>query len=319
MVNLSLKSISRPSFVEFHSFLTVVLLIFLHCEMINAQAVEVADSSSVFQKRMTGLAVGGTVLAGGSLFILNEMWYSDFEREPFHFYRDGNHWLQMDKAGHFMSCYYLGSLGHDAMKWAGSGREKSIFIGGSIGLIYLTGIEVLDGFSSQWGFSAGDQLANAGGALFFMGQQLLWNEQRIAVRYNFLPTNYPQYRPKLLGDKLTEQWLKDYNGQVYWLSFNVHSFLAENSSFPRWLNLAVGYGADGMVSAMRNPPENLASGLPDFERQRQLYLSFDIDLSKIESESSLYKAFAKVFGFVKIPAPAIEFNQSGSTQFYWLR
>ncbi len=34
--------------------------------------------------------------------------------------------------------------------------------------------------------------------------------------------------------------LKDYNGQTYWLSFNVASFLPTNSGFPYWLNMSLG-------------------------------------------------------------------------------
>jgi hypothetical protein len=41
--------------------------------------------------------------------------------------------------------------------------------------------------------------------------------------------------------------LKDYNGQTYWLSVNLHSFY-KGSKIPKWLNLAIGYGANGMLT-----------------------------------------------------------------------
>jgi hypothetical protein len=44
-----------------------------------------------------------------------------------------------------------------------------------------------------------------------------------------------------------EQMLKDYNGQTYWLSVNLHSFY-KGSKIPKWLNLAIGYGANGMLT-----------------------------------------------------------------------
>jgi hypothetical protein len=45
------------------------------------------------------------------------------------------------------------------------------------------------------------------------------------------------YRPNVLGSSLGTN-AKDYNGQTYWLSVNLHSFIKA----PKWLNLAIGYG-----------------------------------------------------------------------------
>ena len=57
-----------------------------------------------------------------------------------------------------------------------------------------------------------------------------------------------------------QQVLKDYNGQTYWLSANIWSFNKE-SNFPRWLNVAFGYGADGMLYGENNPTNNLLQAL----------------------------------------------------------
>ena len=48
-----------------------------------------------------------------------------------------------------------------------------------------------------------------------------------------------------------ERMLKDYNGQTYWLSANLKSFF-QGSNIPAWLNVAVGYGADGMFGGFEN-------------------------------------------------------------------
>jgi hypothetical protein len=62
---------------------------------------------------------------------------------------------------------------------------------------------------------------------------------------NFLFIPHIQYRQtNVLGSSLAEQMLKDYNGQTYWLSVNLHSFYKN----PKWLNLAIGYGANGMLT-----------------------------------------------------------------------
>ncbi|MFZ6052640.1 DUF2279 domain-containing protein [Halocola ammonii] len=260
----------------------------------------------------------GTSVAAGSYLALNELWYKDQGQANFHLYNDNDQWLQMDKAGHAMASYYLASLGYQSLKWAGIKNKTALYLGGSFGLIYLTGIEVLDGFSTTWGFSVGDELANLAGAGFYIGQEELWGEQRIKLKYSFLQSSYASKRPNVLGSGLSEQFIKDYNGQAYWFSINIHSFLPESSRFPRWLNFAVGYGGDGMIYG--SPQDQLADdSFSQVQRQRQLYLSLDIDLSKIETNSKALKTVFEVFGFLKIPAPAVEFNQFSSPEFYWFR
>jgi hypothetical protein len=62
----------------------------------------------------------------------------------------------------------------------------------------------------------------------------------------------PDLRPNVLGENFLQQTLKDYNGQTYWLSINVASFLSDDTRFPKWLNVAVGYGADGLIGGTEN-------------------------------------------------------------------
>jgi hypothetical protein len=44
--------------------------------------------------------------------------------------------------------------------------------------------------------------------------------------------------------------LKDYNGQTYWLSVNLH-IPSPKAQKTQWLNLAIGYGADGMITGRK--------------------------------------------------------------------
>ena len=68
----------------------------------------------------------------------------------------------------------------------------------------------------------------------------------------------------------------------------------------------MGYGAEGMVSGNRENSNILL--LPKTERFRQFYLSFDVDLTKIETKSHFLKTFFSVFNTLKIPAPTIEYS-----------
>jgi hypothetical protein len=112
-----------------------------------------------------------------------------------------------------------------------------------------------------------------------------------------------------LGESFSEQILKDYNGQTYWLSANVHSFFKE-SKIPKWLNIAVGYGANGMLSSQKNNLET------NDDRFRQFYLSFDVDLSKIETNSHFLKTIFSLFNTIKIPSPTFEINGLGRSKFH---
>jgi hypothetical protein len=264
-------------------------------------------SDSLNKKRLNGVIISETVIASSALVGLNQLWYADYPKSDFHFINDNDEWLQMDKAGHVFSAYHLGSYGANALKWSGSSRKSQLLYGATVGFAFLTAVEVFDGFSQEWGASSGDLIANAGGTALYVSQELLWKEQRIVPKFSFQTTKYASLRPNVLGSSLSEEIFKDYNGQTYWLSVNLHSFF-KSSKLPKWLNLAVGYGADGMISGRSETAADL--NLPIIKRERQFYLSLDADLTKIETKSAFLKTFFSIFNAIKIPAPTIEISGS---------
>jgi hypothetical protein len=262
-------------------------------------------SDTLNKKRQTTVIVTEASLASVTLLGLNQLWYADYPRSDFHFINDNNEWLQMDKVGHMYSAYHLGRFGAELMNWSGATQKNQLIYGAGLGFAFLTAVEVLDGYSSEWGASSGDILANATGTALYVSQELIWKEQRITPKFSFHPTKYADLRPGKLGTTLNEQILKDYNGQTYWLSANVHSF-AKETKIPKWLNVAFGYGADGMLSGNvqnENPvsPENP-------ERYRKFFLSFDVNLTKIDTKSHFLKTIFSVFNTIKIPAPTLEYS-----------
>jgi len=112
--------------------------------------------------------------------------------------------------------------------------------------------------------------------------------------------------------------LKDYNGHTYWLSANIHSFLKEESNFPSWINVAVGYGGKGMLHPINNP-KYCDNGDPvDFNQVRQYYLSMDIDWTKIKTNSAFLRFVFKGLSFVKLPFPTLEYNNEDQFVFHWM-
>ena len=73
----------------------------------------------------------------------------------------------------------------------------------------MTGVEVLDGTSSGWGFSGWDMVANTAGAGLFIGQDIGWGEQRLRLKLSSHLTDYAAMRPELLGEAPAERVLKD--------------------------------------------------------------------------------------------------------------
>lgn len=98
--------------------------------------------------------------ATGGLYFL---WYRDYPMESFHFYDDLQQWGGMDKLGHFGSGYGLAEMAGMGAASCGYSPQQSNRIGALFSFGFLTGIEVLDGFSKGWGFSPWDAIANAAG------------------------------------------------------------------------------------------------------------------------------------------------------------
>lgn len=296
----------------------LVVLLLWYCQNSFAQnSIEnfLKPSDSLNKKRLKTLVISEAVIGSAVLVGLNQAWYADYPRSDFHFINDNAEWLQMDKAGHVFSTYHLGSLGANALKWSGANRKSQLIYGSTLGLGFMTVVEVFDGFSANWGASLGDVAANVGGTALYVSQELLWKEQRIVPKFSFHTTPYASARPNVLGSSVNEQILKDYNGQTYWLSVNIHSF-TKSKVIPKWLNVAVGYGAEGMITGNDELVNTVF--LPENKRYRQFYLSLDVDLTKIETKSHFVKTILTVFNTIKIPAPTLEIKGSGSSKFHLL-
>ena len=317
-------------------FLAFFGLFFLTSSQLAAQK---AKSSGFFMpadtlnKARAYTLIGGTSVGYVATMIgLNAAWYADFERSRFHLFNDWGEWNDMDKVGHFYAAYNESLILMYGGLWAGMPRKKAMWLGVGFGALFQTSIEVLDGFSDKWGFSIGDIAFNTGGLALLAAQEFAWQEQRITLKFSAYPVNYPQTvlnatngggsttvadrAAELYGEKFYETFLKDYNGQTLWASFNIRSFLKkEDSKIPQWLNLAVGYGADnllgGFANSWSNDELNYAASPVDFPRRRQFYLSFDVDFTRIKSRHPFVKGLLICLNALKFPAPALEWNTNG--------
>ena len=268
-------------------------------------------------RRVKLVAVGNIAGYAAVMYGLNKEWYSGYPRSSFHFFNDNREWLQVDKVGHMYSAYIESYGSMELWRWTGIGRKKRILLGGLSGAFYQTVIETLDGFSSQWGWSWGDFSANVVGSSILTSQELLWDEQRIRLKFSFHRNDYGdpalnKRADELYGKTLSERFLKDYNAQTYWASANLQSFLP-HSDLPSWLSIAVGYGAEGMFGAEENVGKdklgNITFSRTDIPRYRQWYLAPDVDFRKIKTKKKGLKILFAVLDAFKFPAPSLEFSQ----------
>ncbi|MBU1820965.1 MAG: YfiM family protein [Bacteroidetes bacterium] len=288
----------------------VFCLIFLMVFRANAESMETlqtADSTIVARpnyRKLHAMFAAQSVLYAGSLYALSKTWYKN-PLTRFSIADDTHEWLQIDKVGHLYTSYQISRHTVELYKKTGISKKQALIYGAISGFFFQTPIELLDGFSPDYGFSSGDVVANLAGPALYLGQYALWDEVRIHPKFSFHYTPLASVRPELLGSNYSERWLKDYNGQTYWFSASPRSF-APSSGWPAWLCLSVGYGIQDMVAGETG--KSVALGYSPY---RQYYLSVDIDFTKIKTHSKFVRTVAFMLNTLKIPAPAVSFSRKG--------
>ena len=294
----------------------IVVLLFLISHTTMAQSLR-ADNDTIDRKRLNTVIWTSVGLYSATLTVLYFGWYKDTPRTKFHFINDNANDLQLDKVAHATTAYTFSYYAYNWLRWAGVNNNKSAVYGGLMGFGSMTVIEILDGFAAEYGASWGDLIANGLGAGIFTAQQLTWKEQRFRLKFSYHPTEYAQYNPDLLGNSHLQRALKDYNGMTFWLSGNINSFLREESRFPKWINVAVGYGGKGILGVTSNPEEIDGVPIPHYNRTRQYYVSMDIDWTKIKTNSKFLRFTFKTLSFIKLPFPTLEYNKENNFVFHW--
>jgi len=288
-------------------------------------ATPVSLTKKEINKRVKIVAAANIIGYGGGMIALNQAWYKDYPKSSFHTFNDIGEWQQMDKIGHVFSAYALSKASLELWRWTGINRKKRIWIGGMSGAIYQTTIEVLDGFSEEWGWSWGDFAANITGSGLLVAQELAWDRQRIQMKWSFHRKRYHQptlnqRSNELFGKSNPERFLKDYNGQTYWLSAGIKDFFPK-TKLPAWLQISVGTGADGMFGGYDNTAKddfgNLVFDRRDIKRYRQWYLAPDIDLTRIKTNKKGIKLALQILNIFKFPTPSLELSR-GKLSWNWV-
>lgn len=297
---------------------------------------EPADSLN--NERLLLAGIGSTTIYGASSFSLYQTWYKKYPLTRFHFFNDWEEWERMDKAGHVYTAWMQSYLMYSVADWVGYSDRKSILVGAISSTLFQSTLEVLDGFSKNWGFSLSDMGANLLGTGLFTAQQYYWHEQRFLLKFSSFPITYSpeiingtgqegqisylERANQLFGSTIPNRLLKDYNAQNYWLSFNPESLTGE-FGWPDWLNLALGYSPGNIYGAKNNTwiQDDILYDLTETHpRYHQFFIAPDVNWSKINTDIPFLKSLFRVLNVIKVPAPSLEVNDLDGVNliFHWV-
>ena len=285
---------------------------------LSAQVNEsVGDSGKIERATLyKALAFTGAYYAT-SIYVMNNTWYKDKERVPFHFYNDNSGYLQVDKFGHMFGSYVYSYIGYFGLLKLGSSRKEALVFGSTLGFVLQFPIEIMDGLHEGYGFSWGDIAANAMGSALVFGQELLFQEQVVKYKFSYWESEYSKNSNGYYGETTLSRILKDYNGHTYWFSMPLNKLIFKQS-LPPWLSIAGGYGANGMYGEFENITSYNGAAIPETERYRQYLLSIDIDWTRIKTDSRFLQILFKGMTFVKLPFSTLEYNSKGQFKGYWI-
>lgn len=291
-------------------FLLITFLLF--CAHVNAQEL---DSLSKQKNSRLKLVVGTSAITySATMYGLWQLWYSTTPpADKFHWVNDNAHWMSMDKLGHAYSNYASVMAFSKMYRWTGLTEKQSVLYGGLQAWVMVTFIDVLDGFSSKWGASYGDMIANTSGIALYSLQRAYLKDQFLYFKWSYYDVGYADQSPAKLGEDMRSRWLHDYNGQTYWFSFNVGQL---SSKLPDWFSVALGVGANGMLSEIESTDYRYV--LNDEERYRQLFMSFDVNWNQVPIRCKFLKKTLGLLNYIKMPFPALEYNQKAGMQLHFI-
>jgi len=299
--------------------LCLLLLFSFLIHSVNAQSdfdAFLQPSPKFNNARYSGVLIGTSLGYSIAMSVLYKTWYKKFPKSKFHFFNDNPEWFQMDKLGHAATAYNVGIGYYDLFRWAGQNNQQASYGGAAVAMLFLTSIELFDGFSEGWGFSWGDMTANTAGTALFAVQQLAYGEQKFSLKIGWRKSFYSSYNPGLLGETGSQKLLKDYNSQQIWLSCNIASVFPVGKDFPQWLSIAAGQGVSGLIGGRVNPSLTDQNGNPvQFERYRQWYLGADVDFTRVPVNVNGISTILPLVNIFHLPLPSIEYSRVHKLRF----
>ena len=213
-----------------------------------------------------GLAAG----AIGAVGVVGWHWGDSgfhFEKDCW-FCRDA-HAGGMDKAGHMFTGYLVTDLLAQRILANSNDPAGAEITAGIYAMTYMTGIEVLDGFTKKYGFSTWDLTADAIGVALGVARNVVPGmREKIDFRIMYTPVSYE--RPDVGPTHM--QFIPPYNRTRYIAALKASGFESLRETPLRYLELHAGFDARGYSSREQK------LGYP---REQNLYVGIGLNLNEL--------------------------------------
>ena len=242
------------------------------------------------------LGLLGTATLGTGL-VLNDYYESiwwEGKPQKFHFKNDFGTLRFSDKLGHAYIGLLITELYTPLFRWSCMSPGNARWGGVATSLLHqILFVEYQDGFA-EWGFSLSDVSADLVGAFY----PLLQDRSPLLDHFDWKWSYHPSLHSwgdylnwnTLLNDLYDNAFHMDYNGMTFWLTGELHPLLPP---WPEFLNLALGYGTEGMDI------NKGGSG------SSEIFLSLDYAIEKLRGEGKVWKGAKSILKILHLPAPAI--------------
>jgi hypothetical protein len=284
--------------IDIKKFSKIILLSSLISVTANAEIIKPLD----VKPYRTGLLISGLALATTAYGVTS--WWGDSSSQ-FRVRHEG--WFGedspnggADKLGHGFSFYLSTRLLSKGFQWAGHDSRKAAQLAGLTSAALSIGVEIMDGFTNQYGFSPEDvamNLLGIGAGVFLESHPKLDRLFDIRVQY------WPSDDARRLNDY---DPVADYSGQTYLLVTKASGIpMLNKNKYLRYLEFDFGYGTRGYQPT---------DGTGTQPKERNIYYGISVNLSQLlndtilKSNTTTRKITNSVLEYVQVPGTALLFK-----------
>jgi hypothetical protein len=211
-------------------------------------------------KKAGSVAIVGAVYGTAWTWVSAAWWTRKNASKGFVFLDEGAFGLDTyaggsDKLGHYYANYLMNRGFAGILEWGGFTRTASIVSSTLLTTAFFSAVEVKDAYHLNYGFSAGDVIANLSGqgtALALMLSPSL--DEAISVKLMYFPSSDFFHALSTDGPLNTPE---DYTGQTFMLSYHLASLpmVKQEPSLRllRYVDLSLGYGTRNYKPVPKTP------------------------------------------------------------------
>lgn len=176
----------------------------------------------------------------------------------------------MDKLGHFHASYFITDILAQRIRANSDNPAGAEITAALVAMGVMTGVEIVDGFNSKYGFSREDLIADGLGAAFAVVRSLVPGmREKVDFRLMHTPASYER---KGVSRTTKNLIIPAYRRQRYILAIKGSGFEALEKTPLRYAELHLGYDARGFH------PSEKALGYP---KERNFYIGVGLNLSEV--------------------------------------